>query len=64
METVENLRSKINRYDRFIKYFRADYDSQYKLLMLITEYTELGTLKEYIEQYGFLDESISGMYLF
>ena len=59
--TVETLRVKINRYDRFIKYYRADYDSQYKLLMLITEYTELGTLREYVEQYGFLDETIASI---
>ena len=63
-ETVEDLRSKHWKSDRFIRYYRADLDEQYDLLMLITEYTTLNTLRHTIDNYGFLDESATSKLIF
>lgn len=59
-ETVESLRVTFLKSDRFIRYYRADVDSQFNLLMMITEYSPDETLRQYVEQYGFLDEIIAG----
>lgn len=50
--------------DMFVRYYRADLDTEYDLLMLITEYTPLGTLTSYIDQYGFFDETSTGKFYF
>lgn len=56
-ETAENLRTKLRTSEKFIRYYRADHDEQYDVLMLITEYTPLPNLRNTVDNYGFLDES-------
>jgi hypothetical protein len=59
-DTVENLRINLKHSTRLVRYYRAEIDTQFDLLMLITEYTPLETLRQFIDQYGFLDEPTAG----
>jgi len=52
--------NKLAHSNLFVKYYRADLDSQFDLIMLITEHMTEDSLRGYIEQYGFLDEVSTG----
>lgn len=57
---MESLRINLKHSNRLVRYYRAEIDTQFDLLMLITEFTPLETLRQFIDQYGFLDEPIAG----
>lgn len=57
---MDILREKLAKSDQFVMYHRADLDTQFDLIMLITEYTPEETLRDYLEQYGFVDEATAG----
>jgi len=63
-ENVDRLRDKLRKSEQFVHYFRADLDTQFDLIMLITEHIVEDNLRQYIEQYGFLDEANSGIYFY
>jgi RNAse (barnase) inhibitor barstar len=59
-DTVDYLHAQLKKSSRFVRYFKADLDLQYDLLMLITELCPFETLRQFIDQYGFFDEATAG----